>query len=473
MDIGLKRIFKNISYTFSSNIISLIVSAFITFMIPRYMGVEQYSYYQLYVFYTSYVGFFHFGWLDGIYLRYGGTYYDNLNKEKFGAQFRIFCILEIIIAVIIAVLGINFCKVSEKKIIFSFVSLFITISLPTTFLQYVLQCTNRIKENAIVIVIDKFIYFVLTLLLIFKTISFTTLILVNLVGKIVALGYAMYKCRDILLTKNKSISLSNAIQDALENVKIGINLMFANIAGMLLIGVVKFVIERQWDVVTFGKVSLTMSVSNMLMVAIRAIALVMFPILRRTEEEKLKEVYDILRIILMMVLLLILVAYYPIKVCLSLWLPQYADSLKYMALLFPMCIYECKMSMLIETYLKTLREEKKLLRVNLLSLGVAVMMTVIFAFGMKNLDLVMGAIVFIYAFRCIVAESILSRKININIVKDTILEVIMTGIFMLSSWSIGGGKGFLVYLLAYMLYVLVNQKKIKRVCYVLIRKFEK
>ena len=36
--------------------------------------------------------------------------------------------------------------------------------------------------------------------------------------------------------------------------------------------------------------------------------------------------------------------YYPIKLILSTWLPQYADSLRYMALLFPICIYESKMS---------------------------------------------------------------------------------------------------------------------------------
>lgn len=57
------------------------------------------------------------------------------------------------------------------------------------------------------------------------------------------------------------------------------------------------------------------------------------------------------------------------------WLPEYTDSLMYMALLFPMCIYEGKMSLLINTYLKTLREEKAMLKVNLIALGFALILT--------------------------------------------------------------------------------------------------
>ena len=47
--------------------------------------------------------------------------------------------------------------------------------------------------------------------------------------------------------------------------------MFANIASMLIIGVVRFGIERSWDVETFGKVSLTLSASNLMMLFINAV----------------------------------------------------------------------------------------------------------------------------------------------------------------------------------------------------------
>ena len=63
---------KNFSYTLSSNLLSLVISTLVVLIIPKLIGVEEYGYWQLYIFYTSYIGFLHFGWNDGIYLRYGG-----------------------------------------------------------------------------------------------------------------------------------------------------------------------------------------------------------------------------------------------------------------------------------------------------------------------------------------------------------------------------------------------------------------
>lgn len=48
--------------------------------------MEEYGYCQLHLFYSSYVGFLHFGWNDGIYLRYGGKNYIELDKKLFFFQ---------------------------------------------------------------------------------------------------------------------------------------------------------------------------------------------------------------------------------------------------------------------------------------------------------------------------------------------------------------------------------------------------
>ena len=95
-------------------------------------------------------------------------------------------------------------------------------------------------------------------------------------------------------------------------------------------------IENNWNIETFSQVSLTLSVSNLLMVFIRAIATVLFPVLRRqgTEKRKLQELYTTMRGGLMCVLLGALVLYYPMREVLVSWLPEYEVGLHYMALLF-------------------------------------------------------------------------------------------------------------------------------------------
>ncbi len=74
---------KNFSYTITSNMISVVISALVTLVVPKLIGIEEYGYWQLYLFYSSYIGFLHFGWNDGIYLKYGGKEYNDLDKGYF------------------------------------------------------------------------------------------------------------------------------------------------------------------------------------------------------------------------------------------------------------------------------------------------------------------------------------------------------------------------------------------------------
>ena len=106
MNIKIKKVLKNVSYSFTANIISMIISVISVTFLPRVMSIEDYGVWQLYLFYMSYLGFFHFGWLDGICLRYGGCYFENLDKIKFTSQFILLFIIEFIIS-ILALMLIN------------------------------------------------------------------------------------------------------------------------------------------------------------------------------------------------------------------------------------------------------------------------------------------------------------------------------------------------------------------------------
>lgn len=450
---------KSVSYTFISNIISFFVSSVITFLVPKSLMGESYGYFQLYIFYTSYTGFLHFGWADGLFLRYGGEYYDKLDKRKFSGQFWLYSVVEVALGLLICLAGYTLVSPQDKAIVLALTGISVFLLLPRTLLQYVLQGTNRIKEYAALTVMEKVVYItVVVLALLAGTHSFIPMILADLLGKGCALLYSIYQCRDILATKPAGLQAS--LEEAWANISVGIKLMFANIASMLIIGFVRLSIENQWDVTTFGKVSLTMSVSNLLMVFINAVAMVMFPMLRRTNSDKLSGIYNTMRTCLMIPLLGMLVCYYPAKVILSAWLPQYADSLVYMALLFPMCVFESKMSMLINTYLKTLRKEKWLLLVNVTTVSLSVVITLITTYWLHNLDLAVASIVFLLAFRCVFAELLLSTVLDVNVKTDIVLELALTIIFIGASWFVGGIAGLAIYAVAYLVYLFIKRNDV-------------
>lgn len=466
-----KGILKNISYTLFSNLIAFAVSAIVTFIVPKRLGVESYGYFQLYLFYSSYTGFLHFGWADGLFLRYGGAYYDELNKPLMKGQFVLYFIMVSLLGLMICLISFFVNIGSEKANVLLVTGFVICIHLPRTLLQYILQSTNRLKEYAFLVTSERVIYIcAIILYLLSGSDSYMDMMFSDAIGKFAALAYAMYQCRDILSAK--ACGLHEIACEAKENIKVGIKLMFANIASFLIIGIVRMSIEHQWDVATFGKISLTMSVSNLLMVFIRAVSLVMFPVLRRTNSDQLSEIYLVLRNAIMVLLLGMLILYCPAKEVLGIWLPQYADSLKYMALLFPMCVFESKMSMLIETYMKTLRQEKHLLIINLLTVLVSAVLSILCVFVLRNLTLAVLSIVVLIAFRCITAELIMAKSLNVSVKKDIVMELILACAFILSSWLVGNDWGVLIYLLAYLVYVMIKWPEINHILRIVIRRMK-
>ena len=52
-------------------------------MLPKYLSIETYAGLKTFLLYTSYVGILHFGYVDGIYIRYGGKEKEELYQGKF------------------------------------------------------------------------------------------------------------------------------------------------------------------------------------------------------------------------------------------------------------------------------------------------------------------------------------------------------------------------------------------------------
>lgn len=454
-----KEIIKNIFYAITANGIGMIISALITLIVPKFLGVEEYGYWQLYALYTSYVGFFAFGWCDGIYLRYGGYRYEELEQKTFVSQFWLLTIFEGFASIALFVVGMFFIEDSNKQYIMYMTILCGLITIIKSFVLLILQATNRIKEYAKYTRLNQYIYIVITMAaLIIGSRSFRVLLAIDLISKLIALICCIKCCKEIIW--GKFAPLANAINEAKENINAGIKLMLANIASSLIIGIVRMGIEHKWNISIFGKLSLTLSISNLLVSFINAIGVVMYPMLRRTPQNKLQMMYSVLRTLLMTVLLFVLVFYYPLKVILSAWLPDYADSLVYMAMLFPMCIYESHMALLVNTYLKTLRKEKVMLYINVLSVVASIILTGINVFLFINFTLTILLIVMLIAFRCIVAELYVTPIIGINVKKDILMEFIMYFMFIISSWFVGGVVGVIIYMMSYVVYVLIKKKDI-------------
>lgn len=460
MNMQFKNIIKKVYYSFSANIISLLISIITVIFLPKFMDIKSYGVWQLYLFYTSYLGFFHFGWIDGIYLRYGGYDFDKLNKITFTNQFIALLSLELIISILglftISII-INDYLLQQVFIFACYVLVPIII---TTFTNFILQITNQIKEYAMLTLFGRILFFIcLIIYFILGSDDYVELIYLDIISKIISLFYGIYLIRDLFILKLDTIS--SIIKETYQNLNVGSKLLLANIAGMLIIGIIRFGISQVWDVETFGKISLTLNCSNFLMVFINALSVVFFPILKRTDESKLTDIYIKIRTLLTSTLLGFLIMYYPIKLILDWWLPKYQDSLIYMAILLPICLFESKVSLLTNTYLKSLRQEKLMLKINFGAVILSFVLTYMTTILLHNLNLAVLSILLLFAFRSVCSEILLSNLLNITLYKGVLQEVLLVSLFVYINFIyLNLLIGFLTYTVIFLIYVYFNKSSI-------------
>ena len=77
-----QNLIKNVSYGFVANMISMVLGALSVLIIPKYIGVSDFGYYQLYLFYTGYVTITALGHPDGNYLKIGGQKFSDLDYQS-------------------------------------------------------------------------------------------------------------------------------------------------------------------------------------------------------------------------------------------------------------------------------------------------------------------------------------------------------------------------------------------------------
>lgn len=457
-----KTIFKNLNYIISANFFVLIISFVLNLIIPKFLGITEYSFWQLYVFYSSFAGFFHLGWIDGIYLKIAGEEYKDLEKDIYGSQFIYFLILQIVFAVLIIILALSpiFTSQSRTKIIFLTACILI-ITNCRSYILSLLQSTNRIKESAILSRNDRYIYLFLSLTyLFFGGRSYIILIVFDVLSKLIMVFWGCTKIYD--MWDFKLIKTNLIISEIIENIKIGSNLMISNIANQLILGTSRIFIEQQWSIEVFGKLSFTLNLSNMFMVFINAIGVVFFPLLRRTNREKLPKLYIDLREVFIVIAFGLLLFFYPTKLLLNLWLPKYSESLIFMGILFPMVIYEGKMVLLTITYLKTIRAEKSILLANVLALIVSLLGSVFTIFFLRSLILSVISILVALIFRSVLAEFLLEKKMRINVVRKNIFEIFITLVFIVSNLMLNTEHSLYIYISSYIVFIIIRLNRVKR-----------
>lgn len=457
MPLNRSELKHNISYAFISQLLSLVVSVIIALIVPKLLGVDAFSYWQLFIFYTLYGGFLHLGLTDGVYLRIGGQKFENLNYDSLGSQYKYSICIQVAICLLVCLF---FChRMSpDRSFVLIASSVCVIIGNVFSFWSFLLQSVGLVKHYSISTIFEKGIFiFFLIVFIVINSRNYRLLIVLFIISRLFSLLYGSVKCKELILSRWLPFRLVK--KEYFTNIIVGLSLTVSNIASMTILGIGRFFIDAKMGIIAFGKVSFAILMVNFFIVFLTQISIVLFPALKRLNEKEISFYYAKLNSIFTILSPSVLFLYPLIFVLILYWLPQYRESLVYFIVLFPLVCYEGKMQMLNNTFLKVLREERKLLMFNI---SASIMSTLLCAFSvflMNNIKLAVMSMMVSIALRSLISELYLQRRCSVDGLKDTIIFNLLIVVFVISNLMGGAIIGFIIYTTFYILVYLYDRNQ--------------
>ncbi len=226
----------------------------------------------------------------------------------------------------------------------------------------------------------------LVVLVALQVADFRVYIVFYLVAKMFALAYCLWNARDIISAG--LYPLLDGIGLCVKSIRIGMQLTVAVVADTLILGLSRMLIDFVWGIETFGEVSFALSLINFFVAFVAQASMVLFPALRQSSVDSNRRVYVLMRDALEVFFPAVYLLYFPGVLVLTTWLPQYAESMRYLAMLLPICAFDSKMNICSATYMKVLREERRLLMVNMVTMLAGAVVSLVGAFLLNSPDAV-------------------------------------------------------------------------------------
>lgn len=420
-------------------------------IVPRFIGVAQYGYLQLFLFYSTYSGFFHLGLNDGVYLINGGKTMDELPKKSINSQFYVGLVFQSIFSLLLFLYACFGEVGTNRSVVIAQTSVMIVIQNAALYIGYVFQAINETKWFSISLLISKGIFGAsILLLIVFRVQSFFYYTTSFIFATTLSLLYCLVKGMPIL--RSGVLPLRSSIQDAMFSISVGFKLLIANLASMIILGFARWLIDAVWGIETFGQFSLSLQLVTFISTFLSQIAMVLFPSLRSVGTGEQERLYVKIKSILDVFLPVVFVGYFPLFWLASLWLPSYAQGLSILYLLLPLCVFDGKMVICSTTYFKVLRKENLLLLLNIVSAFISILLAFAALKTFATPASVMVAAVIAIILRSIMAEIYMSRYYHKPFGFSSALLVVLSITFLYVVAAFNTVAAFVVIVALYTIY---------------------
>lgn len=426
------------------------------FFIPKILGVEDYGYYKLFNLYSGYCLILSLGFVSGIYLKYGGFDYANLNKQEFRLYTRFFLSFQTIFS-LIGVLLTVFLAPEPYRFIFSLVfiyqliyNVFYYYDIITTITQEYRTMIWRNFIQSILSIINVGIVFALRN----QSLSLYELyVSLFVVSYFILLVWYLIKYRDI--TFGRCQPLHGSLSSLISLFKIGLPLLFADMISNLIFSTDRQIVSLFFDNTTFSTYSFAYNILQVFTKILYSFSAIIYPELKRANKDKMKETYYNSTILVMIISSFSFISYFFLFYLIKYYLTEYQGSLetyKYVILSLPA---NCLVSIVTYSFYKSDQKQNSFFVISLVILLLGIGSDLLCYYVFKNtLSLVIASIIvcFIWYF---LTDLKYIKQYKYKFWIPYLYEAINIGLYLICAEILKPWVGFLVYFACFIVFTLL------------------
>lgn len=447
---------KNIRYTFIAQMIVMGAGVLKTLLIPSFLSVEAYGYWQIYLFYISYIGFFYLGFNDGVLLRYGKYDYEKLPFSVMRTSMYFYLVMLLIFSVVFSLYTSTIQDI-DKRIIMSIIAASIVMYGINGVLVYIFLITNQIKLYSFFTSIDQVVVlFSAIYMLMIGNPNYKILIVVSFISKLVLVLVMMYLCKELFWGKLESIA--NGFREFTKNIECGLVLMLAQIMSMLLTGLGRVLVEYLGNIEEYAYYAFAMSVINIVMVCVTAFATVMYPMMSRVNSDDLPGYFNVFCSYVTIFNAMAVISYFPAEFFVKILFPQYSPMLDYLFVLFILLTWQAKINIVTNAYFRVLRKERQMFGINACGVLIFILIGFPAMFITHSIKAVAICTFFTILLIEIISEMYLRRQLGIRMSLVTVKDIVINIFFIICCITFNLLWGFVIYIIFLIGFLLLNKK---------------
>lgn len=439
---------KNSLRILISNMVLLVAGLATGFIVPMILNEFDYGMFKTFTLYANYITILQFGFVNGIFIIYGGQDYNNLDLKLFRFYTRFLLIAQGLITV--SFFGVSFFFDGVYRYLVILLGIYSFAVNMTSYFQRISQTTQRFKEYSIIQYIQSgmklFIVLLLFLasLLSFGNFEFYTFCYVFIFIVLFSVYIFIYK--DLIF--GSACSIKTGFKMFKPIFKAGVPLLVADFVVQLVYNCDSQIVNIYFDKISFGQFSFAYTIVSLVTTLISAVSIVLYPKLKRMTIKEIANNFEKNISILSVIGFGCLIGYFFVEKVIHLILPNYIESLSILRIIFPGVVVTGIINVLVQNYFKTLNKNLSYFLLCTAMLAISILLNFGAFFIFHSMESIAIASVFVFFTWLFVSCFYLKKKVHVSFINKFLYIILCALSFYISVYL---NNGFVLQIFTYII----------------------